>query len=66
MEEQAPLYLPYGPCSECDILFPSQFHILSVRRDTELQIQSDNSLNLSALEVVVIESTAEVRPTWPK
>ena len=23
MEEQAPLNLPYGPCSECDILLPS-------------------------------------------
>ena len=45
MEGQAPLNLPYGPCSECDILFPSQLHILSVGRDTELQLQPDDSLN---------------------
>ena len=45
MEEQLPLNLPYGPCSECDFLFPSQLHVLSVGRDTELQIHSDNSLN---------------------
>ena len=45
MEEQVPLNLPCSPCSECNILFPSQLHVLTVGRDTELQIQSDNSLN---------------------
>ena len=36
IEEQAPWTCPAAQCSECSILFPSQFHVPSVGRDTEL------------------------------